>query len=194
MRVRARPGLAGYPGDMRFRFPLLALGLLACSELLSVDIEDRASTVVEGAGALGGVLGVLQLAGWDGLSVTVEDELANQGVAKGDLVSAQLTALVLSSPDGELDFLTRIDVYVESPGVEKVRLAYADEVPDGATTLALTLEDVDLVPYIEAESLAITTSAEGVAPVEDTTVDANLALTVTATPRGACNAAGQAAR
>ena len=179
---------------MRFRFPLLALGLLACSELLTVDVEDRASTVVEGVGALGGVLGVLQLAGWDGLSVTVADELANQGVEKGDLVSAELTALVLSSPDGELDFLTRIDVYVESPGVEKVRLAYADEVPDGATTLDLTLEEVDLAPYIEAESLAITTSVEGVAPVEDTTVDADLALTVTATPRGACNAAGQAAR
>ena len=177
------------------RATALTLLLGACvSDLLTLDVEQSGSTVVEGGGLVGAALGVLAITGFDDLSVAVDQELANQGVAPGDIASVYLTALTLSTPDGDdLAFLESLTFLVESPGLPSVRIAYADAFPEGVTSLPLKLEGVDLTAYVVAESMTITTVAEGTLPEEDTTVDADMTLAIEATAQGACNQAERAA-
>lgn len=168
--------------------PLLAL---ACTAgLVVVRVDHEASTVVEGAGVLGELLTTLELGGLDDLSLSVEQELANQGIAPGDITEARLVELVLSTPDGEdLSFLTSVSFAISAPDLDTVRIAYGDEFPAGQTSVTLSLDDVDLAPYLVAESMSIGTEAEGELPEDDTTIEADIALDVTATAQGACNAA-----
>lgn len=168
----------------------LPLALLACARLLTVHIEQQASTVVEGAGALGVLLDALAFTGFTELDVTVDQELANQGVSDEEIDAAYLTAFTLSTPDGDdLSFLDTFEVYVAADDLDRVRIAHQDDFPEGAPSVDLVLDDVDLAPYIVAPSMTITTEVSGTAPMEDTTVDADIALDVEATPTGACNAA-----
>jgi hypothetical protein len=169
--------------------PLLLLALGACSSLLTLEVEQTASTVVDGS-ALGGLLGALEFTDFGGLDVSIDTELQNAGVAPGDVAHVHVTQLTLSTPDGEdLSFLDGLAVYVSSDGLETVRIARLDAFPDGVTAVDLELDEVDLAPYVVADALTVTTEAEGVPPSSDTTVDAFLRLEVQATAQGACNAA-----
>jgi hypothetical protein len=171
---------------------LVPLALLACSDPLSIKVEQTGSGEVEGAGAIGGLLGAFNLGGFDDLDVSIDQQLANQGVAKGDVSSVRLDQLTLSTPDGDdLSFISSIDVFIESPGVDKTRIAHLDDFPEGQKSVDLELDDVDLVDYVVADSLTISTEASGSAPENDTEIDAYIALDVEATAQGACNAAQQ---
>lgn len=174
---------------------LAALLAAACvGELLTVVVEESGSTVVKGAGVLGGVLGALEIGGLDDLSVSVNQELANQGVAPGDIASASLTDFVLSTPDGEdLAFLASVTFRIASPGLDAVVIAHAVHFPAGEPVVPLTIEPVDLMPYMVAEAVTITTEVTGELPVDDTTIVADLTLTFEATVQGACNQAERAA-
>jgi hypothetical protein len=170
---------------------LLAAG--ACSQLLTIDIEQSAETVVPGS-ALGGLLGALDFTGFTDLEVSIDTELQNAGVAPGDVRHVYVTQLTLSTPDGDdLAFLSSLAVYVSAEGLDTVRIASLDAFPDGVATLDMALDEVDLAPYVVAEALTVTTEAEGTSPASDTTVVADLRLQVEATPQGACNAARGAA-
>ncbi len=176
---------------MRHALPLL-LALACTAGLIVIRVDQEASTVVEGSGVIGGLLTTLELGGLDDLSLSVEQELANQGVEPGDITEARLVELTLSTPDGEdLSFLTSVSFTISSPDLETVRIAHADELPPGQASVTLTLDDVDLTPYLVADSMSIGTDAEGQLPEDDTTIDAFIALDVTATAQGACNAANR---
>lgn len=149
--------------------------------------------MVEGAGIVGQVLGALEIGGLDDLSVNVEQELQNQGVAKGDISSAYLVEITLSTPDGDdLSFLDSLALTISSPGLDTARIAHAEDFPEGETSVTLTLDGVDLTEYLLAESLTIATDASGELPADDTTIEVYLALDVEATVQGACNAAERA--
>lgn len=168
------------------------LALAACSGLMTVRIEQEGSGTVPGAGFLGELLGAFDLGGFDDLDVSIDQELANQGVAEGDVSEVRLAQLTLSTPDAaDLSFLTSISVYIESPGVEKVRIAHLEDFPAGVASVDLELDDVDIKDHVIAASLSITTDASGTAPSEDTTIEAFIAIDVEATAQGACNAASR---
>lgn len=168
----------------------LPLALFACADLLTVPVETSASTVVEGQGAIGGILDLIEFAGFSDFDVVVEEELANQGVEEGEIREAYLTAFTLSTPDGDdLSFVDTFAVYVEAEGQPRTRIAHQEAFPEGEPVVELTLDDVDLAPFIVAPSMTITTEVTGGPPVDDTTVDADIALEVVATAKGACNAA-----
>ncbi len=175
------------------RHALVLLLALACTAgLVVIRVDHDASTTVEGAGVLGELLTSLELGGLDELSLSVEQELANQGVAPGDITEARLVELVLSTPDGEdLSFLTSVSFSISAPDLDTVRIAHADEFPPGQASVTFSLDDVDLTPYLVAESMSIGTDADGELPEDDTTIDAYIALDVTATAQGACNAANR---
>jgi hypothetical protein len=71
-------------------FALVASGLLGCG-LLTVEVDQDADTTVPGAGVLGSLLGAIDLGGLDDFDVTIEQELADQGVDPGDLRSVTLS-------------------------------------------------------------------------------------------------------
>lgn len=172
----------------------LPLALFACADLLTVPVETSASTVVEGQGTIGGILNLIEFAGFSDFDVVVQEELSNQGVEEGEIQEAYLTEFTLSTPDAEdLAFIETFAVFVEAEGQPRTRIAHQEAFPEGVTLVEMALDDVDLAPYIVAPSMTITTEVTANAPVDDTTVDADIALEVVATAQGACNAAREQA-
>ncbi|MFZ5482276.1 MAG: hypothetical protein ACOZNI_36280 [Myxococcota bacterium] len=165
--------------------------LIACvSDLLTFDVEQDATTEVEGVGAIGIVLDALDFTGFGEMDVAVEQELENQGVAEGDVESVRVTTFTLSTPDGEdLSFIDTFAVNISAPGLDTVQIAHQDEFPEGVTTVEMVIDDVDLAPYVVAESMTVETLADGEAPWDTTTIDAHIVLIVEATAQAACKQA-----
>lgn len=164
-----------------------AVVLLFACDLLRIEVSRDASTEVPGVGLLGGLLAPLDLGELDDFDVSVEQELADQGVEPGDLRSVELTGFTLSG-DPDLGFLSAMTVYVSADGVAERRVASVGDVPDGARTAELALSDVDLADAVQAGGLRFRVDASGDAPADDTVVTATITAEVTATPKGACRA------
>ncbi len=164
--------------------------LLGCG-LLSFTVEENATTTVPGAGALGSLLGALDLGGFDDFDVTIEQKMADQGVSDGDLRSVVLTSLSLSSAS-DLSFLTSMQVYVSADGVDDVLVASVDAIPSGTTQVDLAATGADLTDAVVAGGMAFRVDASGDAPADDTDLDVHVVIAVEATAQGACNAAQQA--
>lgn len=167
----------------------VVVGLAGCG-LLRLEVEQDASTTVDGAGVLGGLLQTLDLGDLDDFDLTVEQELADQGVEPGDLRSVVLTSFVLRG-DPDLGFLSGLEVSVSADGVAPVVVARTGDVPDGVTEVALELPEADLADAITAGGLRFTIDASGEPPADDTVVSAHVVAEVEATAQGACRAAGR---
>jgi hypothetical protein len=163
--------------------PLLGLG---CG-LLSFTVRESGVTRIDGAGPLGTVLEVLDLAGLEGMDVSIEQQMADQGVEPGDLRVVELTQLVLSA-EPDLSFLDRIEIYVEADGVEEVLVAEGSSFPEGQNRVELTLTGENFADHVAATGMSFRVDAEGRAPEDDTDVTVDVAVLVEATPKGACNA------
>lgn len=133
-------------------------------------------------GLLGGLLG-LEL----GLELDLEEETRarNTGPAQHvylDELELTITPTAESGFDrDDFDFLESIEIHVESrrPGssLPRRRIAYRDPTPDGARTLSLTIENVDLIDYVN-EGAVLTATASGRQPLDDVTFDGHLTLIV----------------
>jgi hypothetical protein len=170
----------------------LVLGLLAAAlacqgALLKVDVEAQATGRVQGAAAAPDARGFPEL---ERLAASTTEDLRDQGVDPGDLAFAHLRVLTLSvtSDDGDLSFLDGITLYVEAPGLDRVRLASGADFPRGLRSADLVLEDVDLGPYLEQDAVTVGATAAGRRPEDPVTLEASLVLEVGVTPRGACSA------
>ena len=164
--------------------------LFGCSSLLTISIEETATTTVEGGTVLEDLLGDLGFDEFVTMDLTSSEELQNQGVEPGDIAESALTLLELSviEPEGgDLSFLESMAVSVSSPEVASVLVAAQDTFPEGVSTVAFDLEDVDLTPYIVSQALSLTTEVSASRPEEDTVVEARFVLDVTATVQGLKN-------
>lgn len=166
-------------------FSLVAGTLLGCG-LLTIEVSEDADTTVDGAGVLGGLLSTLDLGGLDDFDLSIEQELADQGVDEGDLRSVRITELSLTG-EPDLGFVSGMAVYVSATGIEAFEVATLGDVPAGATSATFTLDDVDLADAIAAGGLHFRVDASGEPPEDDTAVNASLTAEVTATPKGACH-------
>lgn len=175
---------------MRSRYLIAAVPLLLACDLLTLSVDQEATTTIAGAGLLGELLGALDFSGFDNFDVTVEQKLQDQGVSEGDLESVQLTVLRLQA-EPDLSFIDHMDVYVSADGMTDVLVASGDSFPEGQTTVDLDLADVDLADQVIAGGMAFRVDASGEAPVDDTDVKVKVEVLVTATAQGACNAAGR---
>lgn len=171
---------------MRRVIPLLPLLLLGCG-LLRFEIEEEASTEVQGAGLLGELLQTLSFTGLDDFDATVEQEIADQGVEPGDVRSLVLTRLALSA-EPDLSFIDTMEIYVSAPGVDEVRVAHGADFPPGQAEVELELDEVDLVEALVAGAMTFRVEVDGTAPVEDTQVTLDIAAEVEASAKGACRA------
>lgn len=171
---------------MRVHPALVVPLVLAACGLLTFTVEQESSTTVEGAGLLGEVLGALDFTGLNEFDVTIEQEMADQGVEPGDLESVTLTTLSLAA-EPDLSFLISMDVYVGATGVDEVLVASAADFPEGQSTVELTPTGANLAAAVVAGDMKFRVEASGSAPVEDTEVDIFVEVEVTGTPQGACN-------
>lgn len=187
-RQARRPGRRSEAPRALARLPLLLLG---CS-LLEMDVDRSATATIEGAGVLGVLLDSLELGDLDDLEVSIEEELADQGVEEGDLETVVLTEMSLSaSPD--LAFLDRVEVYVSGEGIAERLVASSTDFPEGQGTVHFDTTGADLTDIVVAGGMRFRIDAEGEAPVDDTEVGASVLVHLKATPQGACNAAADSA-
>ncbi len=161
--------------------------LLACG-LLTFTVDDDSTTTVPGAGVVGGLLSVLDFTGLDDFDITIEQEMADQGVEAGDLETVDLSVLALHA-EPDLSFLSSLDVYVSGEGMDEILVASGDSFPAGAADVELTPTHADLTDIVVAGGMAFRVVASGRAPEEDTDLDVHVEVIITATAQGACSAA-----
>ncbi len=177
-------------------FPLL-LVCNACgdSSLFTIEVAESSTVEIEGTGPLGGVTELVGNLGFDGfteMNIVESEELANQGVSPGDIEEAQIVhfSLTVEAPeDGDLSFIESMDIFVESEGLPTELVAAQTDF--AASMVEFNLVGVDLTEYIISESVTITTDVSGTLPADDTTVRADITLSVGVTAQGAKNAASQ---
>ncbi len=175
-------------------FPLLLVGC-GNSSLFTIDVSESSTVEIEGAGALGDVTNLVGNLGFDGfteMNIVESEELANQGVSPGDIeeASVEYFALTVEVPtDGDLSFINTMDIYVEADGLE-TRLV-ASQTDFDSNVVEFDLEQLDLTDYIISEAVTITTDVNGALPSENTTVRADITISVGVTAQGAKNAASQ---
>lgn len=157
-----------------------ALLVGACSSLDQFDVELVADGVIRGTLSSAGD-GFQRFPG----GTEVSQKIRNQGAGPGDVKSARLTAGTLSvtDPPGEtLRYLESFEIFVEAPGLPRRRIAHQDAAfAARLPSHPLVLDDVELAPYITAESMMLTPkiSFEGASrPRTDVAIRAALTLHV----------------
>ncbi len=171
---------------------LLVVLLAGCSRVLTIDVEESATTVVEGSTLIEDLLGDLGFGAFVSMDITASEELANQGVEPGDITSAVMTSFVLSATDpagADLSWITSMDLLVAAPDLDEVLVATASDFPEGQAEVAFDTTGVELVDYVVSRSMTVTTDTTARRPPEDTTVEARFVVRVEATVRGALNQA-----
>jgi hypothetical protein len=167
--------------------------LTACgATFFTIEIARDTTTVVEGGTLLEALVGDVGLSDFIAMDFTSSQEMANQGVEPGDINEVRLTLFqieVTAPGDGDLSFIQSLDLFVEAPGLPRVRVAWQDDFPEGVMVVDFNYDDVDLTEYVVSEALTLTTDFNGTRPSEDHELTVRFALDVAVTFQGAWNAA-----
>jgi hypothetical protein len=190
------PGAGNVGGgvEVRMRRGMGLLLLLCCAgcqgKLFTIKVAESAQTTVERGTLLEELAGDMGFDSFLAMDITSSSELANQGVAPGDVKDVRLTSFELEAlePGGaDLSFLESLEVYVEAPDLPRVLLASAGAFPEGRAVVELVVEDEDLTAYVVSESMTFDLEIEGVRPPEDTLVEGRFELAVGVTGQGLVN-------
>ena len=146
------------------------------------NVHVSAQATVQGSGVpLVGNLLPIDFPGFSGLDLSQTEQFKNQGVSKNQVQSVKLTSakLTITAPaGGTFDFLNDLEFDVGASNLPTKAIAGLSSIPQGATELTLTVDDVELAPYVTAASMNITTQAHGTPPQQDTTISAALNFAV----------------
>ena len=168
---------------MRYhRLLVLLVILVTCGGLTHLTASQSASATIPGATLVEQLVGGVGFGGFTTFDLTQSEELKNQGVKRSQIDSVKLTTLSMeiTAPASGQDFtfLDSITFYVEAEGQAKAEIAHGGPFTAGATSVSLTVLDVELAPYAAAPSMSFTTDVTGRKPNNDTTVSATVALGV----------------
>lgn len=159
--------------------------LCTCGTLDQFDVGTSATATIAKGTLVEGLLDTLQFEAFDDLDFS--QEIANQGVSEDQIDSVRITSFVIHTEAGSgatLDFLESVAFYAEAEGLERILVASSADF-DGKTEVALTLaDDAELKPYLIAPSMTLSAEVSGKRPQQDTTLTADVALTVDATVPG----------
>lgn len=158
--------------------------LVACAGF-HFTVEQDGSTKIESGGLLGELLSQVELGGLDDFDISVEQKLADQGVEPGDLNDLYLSELTLSTKDGDLSFLTSLQISVGATGIDPVEVAHGEDFEGSSKTLSL--DQVDLVDMVVAGGMTFTADASGSPPPQDTTIKVHVVAEGDASPKGAAS-------
>lgn len=146
------------------------------------DVPVTSESTIPGNSLPGASLLPINFADFAAMNLSDTQEFKNQGVNKDQVDSVKLKSVVLdvTAPSGgNFDFLNSIEFDVaKSDQDAKVSIAHASPVPRSTTHLVLTVDDVELQPYVTAASMKVTTKVTGGQPTVDTTVKASLVFEV----------------
>lgn len=163
----------------------LAVGLLClpgCAPTVAFDVDVSGQTTVQRGTLLEELLEQFSFGAFMNMDVSSTSEFENNQAEKDRVVEARLVGatLTITAPEGQdFDFIDEITFFVEAPGQPEREVA-SKAVPRGVDTFQLDLEDVDLAPYVRAETMSVTTEVTGRRPDEDTTIRADLVFHIVA--------------
>lgn len=169
---------------LAFGVPIAVLG---CETLFNIRVDGTAATTVPAATPLETLLGDFGFGELVDMDVTQAQELRNQGVEPGDISHVVFLEFTLEAVDpsgADLSFIDDLELWVEAPGLDDVRVAWQDDFPVGQALVEMHLDDVDLVDYAVSESMTIRSEITGSRPDEATEVEATYALRVGVTRQG----------
>lgn len=172
---------------------VVAVGFAACSgKLLSITVQDSSEVLIEKGTPLEVLVRDLGFGDFTDLDISSREAITNQGVEPGDISDVYFEELTLSVTEptgGDLSFLKSLEFYVSADGLPTILVASRYNFPEGVSSVEMILEEVDIVDYVVADSMDITTEVTGSRPDVDTRVLGSFALKVGATVQGACNQA-----
>ncbi|MBS2022488.1 MAG: hypothetical protein JST92_08765 [Deltaproteobacteria bacterium] len=161
----------------------LCLGATACGDLVRFDTDASGQTTVQGD-PLGGLITLpSQFSGLGNINLSSNSNFRNNNTDKDHIDTCRFShfGLKVVSPSGQdLSFLSQVSFSITAPNLPKVRVAHLESFPTGATSVDLTLDDVDIAAYAKSDTFSITTDATGHAPKQNTTVEADLTLHIEA--------------
>lgn len=118
------------------------------------------------------------------LKMNVRDSEAfqNQGIEEDQIDSVRLASFefrIVDPPSGQdFTFLDSLAFHASSEGLESKRIAHGGPFTTGANAVSMTVDGVELQPYVVAKSMDITTEATGKRPKQETTIEATMVLRV----------------
>lgn len=171
---------------VRRAIAVAALGALCtCGTLDKVDVDASAEAQIPRATLLDELLAAVDFGGFD--DIDFAREIENQGVKEDQIDSVRIASFVLSTGAGAaqtLDFIESIEVHASADGLPDVVIADGADFA-GKTEAELTVHgDVELKPYVIAPSMTLAVKVTGKRPSDDTTVHADVTLSVDATVPG----------
>jgi hypothetical protein len=169
----------------RFLSTLFVLSLTACG-LTEVSVDGDIGEQGVPGDPLGGLLPG-DLFQPIPLTIDVDAALAAQDlkVIKAvflDKIVLNITPTNNQNGDDNFDFIDKIDIFASSearPDLPRVLIGTLTRGNDGATTITIEGEDVDIKDYIEA-GMDVETSGTGNAPATDTNFNGVVTVTVKA--------------
>jgi len=186
---RGAPGFAARPVELAIpqsrsagRAAIFGLALAVACGGISFDVsQDLPEQTVKGS-PLGGILPSFFPSP---IPLSIDLQAQTQKMGTGPAQHAYLKTLTLSAtphatPSGNFDFLAEVHIFISSPNnssLPKVEIATLNPVPKGQTTISLTPQNVDLLPYINAGA-QIDSQASGTQPKQDFTFDGVIVVTV----------------
>ena len=144
------------------------------------DIDVDATTTVEKGSILDQRSSTFGFSNFTTFDVSSTQEFQNNNTQKNQVVDAKIAKLTLTivSPSGQnFDFLDKLSFYIEAPGLEK-KLVATKDFAKGLTTVDMDIIDLDLAPYIKADSFSFTTDVTGRRPDVETQIKASLKLNI----------------
>lgn len=173
---------------------LLLLVLLGCDgSLVHIDVDGKAQTVVEAGTLVEDLLVDFGFGEFVEMDLTTAEELRDQGVEPGDIVSAAMTLFTLESIDGQgdLSFLQRMTLTATAPDLDAVEIATCDDFPAGEPLVTFVLSGADFAPHLVSKEMSLIVDISGRRPTVDTTVEASFIVDVGVTAQGVANAADE---
>lgn len=158
---------------------LLVLAVASCGPP-AFDVDVSGDSTIDGGGLIS-TLFPPSFGGFTGFNISDSTSFKNQGISKDQVESVTLKSLTLSTTapgSANFDFLDSISFSVSADGQAKKVVARITGVQKGLKTITLSVEPVELAPYVTAEKMSLTTDATGRPPQDDTTVHGVATFTV----------------
>jgi hypothetical protein len=167
------------------RAALFLVMLCACHPTIDFDLTQSASgTIPTAPGPVGAVpiSLTLPLPGLQAVDTSKLQGFPSSQTAKDHIQSARAKKITLTAtlPQGQtLSFLTNVELSISASGQQAKRFAHLSPFP-AASSADLQLDDVELAPYLKADSFSIATAVTGTPQQHPVTIRADLDLGVEA--------------
>jgi len=156
--------------------------LCACHPTIDFDLTESGTGTIPRAPVSIPLSGTLPLPQLQNVNSSNLQGFPSSQTAKDHIQSARAKKITLTatSPAGQtLSFLSSVAFSITAPGQPTKQFAHLSPFPN-TSSADLQLDDVELAPYLKADSFSITTAVAGTSQTHDVQIKADLDLGVTA--------------